>query len=454
MISRSPRRVWEFSFIRLYSSVVNHSITRNLPFSARQVFDVVSDVDKYAEFLPFCQQTRVIRRLSGEKFEADMTIGFRIFTETYRSLVVLEPCRRIKISAIDSNLFEYLHSIWNFADLATEKSSCKVEFSVEFKVASPVHSQAVKFFFADIAERQLVAFEKRCKEVYRGQKALKEVKDSSNDKIICFQDLKKRVAKDIEKVLGSKVQNFFTDEEFIKIIDIFDKFANSDRRLDGNAFCKASFELKERQKVFDKFRERHVFFACSKDPKLCCRVFESFQKSRHGDIDLYGFMYNMFFLCKADAWEQFCFSLHPLIAGEWSTYSDSMLTATQSHFRLRMEIIRTIMPEMVLRHLQPQISQTSAESGVLVLGSIGATSNVMNEIEEEIESITQKALEKSIFRGSRDRLVITQWMEVWKSHKDIVEMASIMGVSQLIDWALAIDSNKIPISIRNLFSAE
>lgn len=48
----------------------------------------------------------------------------------------------------------------------TTPNSCVVDFSVQLRVSSPLHAHALELFFAEVAERQICAFEERCRQVY------------------------------------------------------------------------------------------------------------------------------------------------------------------------------------------------------------------------------------------------------------------------------------------------
>ncbi|NQV20292.1 MAG: type II toxin-antitoxin system RatA family toxin, partial [Rhodospirillales bacterium] len=65
-----------------------HAERRPLPFAPDILFDLVADVERYPEFLPWCVATRV-RRKTEDGFEADMTIGFKVFRESFTSRVKL-----------------------------------------------------------------------------------------------------------------------------------------------------------------------------------------------------------------------------------------------------------------------------------------------------------------------------------------------------------------------------
>jgi coenzyme Q-binding protein COQ10 len=83
---------------------------------AEDLFAVVADVDRYQEFVPFCAGSRVLRRTSHTRFEAELEIGFRLFNERYVSDVSLVPGESVTAEAVRTpgGLFERLVSTWRF----------------------------------------------------------------------------------------------------------------------------------------------------------------------------------------------------------------------------------------------------------------------------------------------------------------------------------------------------
>ena len=72
------------------------STTRRVPFTPRQMFDLVADVERYPEFLPLCEGLSVKKReREGDKelLVAEMTVGYRAFRETFVSRVILDFAR-------------------------------------------------------------------------------------------------------------------------------------------------------------------------------------------------------------------------------------------------------------------------------------------------------------------------------------------------------------------------
>lgn len=90
MRSRSRHRPF-FSFASPSKALVkSHQETKVVPFSPEEMFDVVADVNKYHEFLPFCVESRVLRQPNDNVMEAALRIGFKVFTESYTSRVIMK----------------------------------------------------------------------------------------------------------------------------------------------------------------------------------------------------------------------------------------------------------------------------------------------------------------------------------------------------------------------------
>lgn len=66
-------------------------------YSPEQLFNVVSAVDMYEEFLPWCRRSRIVKRNSDQSFDAELQIGFKFFLESYLSRVEIEKPKRIKV---------------------------------------------------------------------------------------------------------------------------------------------------------------------------------------------------------------------------------------------------------------------------------------------------------------------------------------------------------------------
>jgi coenzyme Q-binding protein COQ10 len=143
-----------------------HSEKRTLPYSSEQVFDLVADVEAYPQFLPWCRSARIISR-DDKGIVADLVIGYKIFTERFRSEVALDRPRSITVHYLSGPLSR-LSNRWEFRPKG--KSACELCFDVDFDFTSSLLGAAMELFFDKAILKMVGAFEERAKELF-GEKA-------------------------------------------------------------------------------------------------------------------------------------------------------------------------------------------------------------------------------------------------------------------------------------------
>ncbi|MGD9918374.1 MAG: type II toxin-antitoxin system RatA family toxin [Paenirhodobacter sp.] len=146
-----------------------HSETRVMPYSAQQLYDLVVDVTRYPEFLPWNSAARVRSRKPGavpgtELLEADLVISFKVFREKFGSRVTLDPAaRRVETEYLDGP-FKYLKSWWKFTDLP--EGGANVEFFVDFEFRNAILQKVIGVVFEQAMHRIVKAFEDRAAVLY------------------------------------------------------------------------------------------------------------------------------------------------------------------------------------------------------------------------------------------------------------------------------------------------
>ena len=164
--------------------MTRHAETRQLPYSAQEMYDLVADVASYPKFLPWTAAARVRSRKEVAKdelehgqqrfgrcevMEADLVISFKVFRETFLSRVWLfEEATRIETRYIDGP-FKHLISVWQFKPLP--RGGCEVQFNVDFEFKNRILQGAAGMFFNEAMQRIVRAFEKRAEELYGVKKA-------------------------------------------------------------------------------------------------------------------------------------------------------------------------------------------------------------------------------------------------------------------------------------------
>ncbi|CAN1537237.1 COG2867 Oligoketide cyclase/lipid transport protein [Paracoccaceae bacterium] len=139
----------------------NHSETRRLPYTARQMYDLVADVESYPQFLPWNSAARIRSRRpieGGEVLEADLVISFKVFRERFGSRVTLWPeALKIDTEYLDGP-FRHLKSAWTFRDVP---GGCEVEFHVDFEFRNLILQRIIGVVFNEAMHRIVRAFESR-----------------------------------------------------------------------------------------------------------------------------------------------------------------------------------------------------------------------------------------------------------------------------------------------------
>ncbi len=138
-----------------------HAESRILPYTPEQMFDLVADVAKYPQFLPWMIGARV-RSNTGTEMVADLIIGFKIFRESFTSKVRLDRASTIHVDYVSGPL-KYLRNEWQFV---AADGGCKVDFLVDFQFQSRMFETLVGGLFTEAVRRMVAAFETRARDLY------------------------------------------------------------------------------------------------------------------------------------------------------------------------------------------------------------------------------------------------------------------------------------------------
>ena len=125
------------------------------------MFDLVADVGRYQEFLPWVTAMRV-REDSDTETVADMIVGFKGLRETFTSKVTKHRPDSIHVEYIDGAL-KYLHNDWRFRP---DADGCAVDFSVDFAFTNRVFEMLAGQVFGQALRKMIGAFEARAAALY------------------------------------------------------------------------------------------------------------------------------------------------------------------------------------------------------------------------------------------------------------------------------------------------
>ena len=132
------------------------------------MFDLVADIPRYAEFLPWCAGARITGRQAQEDgreaLHADLVIGYKAFRGTYTSRVALDrAAMKIDVTHIRGP-FKHLINHWLF--LPQPDGSCLIDFVIDFEFQNPIIRKLIEIVFTEAVSRMVQAFETRAHAIY------------------------------------------------------------------------------------------------------------------------------------------------------------------------------------------------------------------------------------------------------------------------------------------------
>ena len=143
------------------------SIKKKIPCSKKNLIEMVLDIEKYPEFVPWCLDGKIHDKTDkGDTIEikADLTIGKSFFRDTYKSFVIYNKSEdSIHVTNIDGPL-KHLENEWFFKQ---DGDSSEVEFNVDFELKNKIlNILMIKSF--DLGLKKIAdAFEKRAIQLFK-----------------------------------------------------------------------------------------------------------------------------------------------------------------------------------------------------------------------------------------------------------------------------------------------
>lgn len=130
--------------------------------SALQMFDLVDDIESYSEFLPWCKESRVLKR-EGDIVEAELIISKAGFNKSFSTRNRSVGKEQLFMTLLDGP-FSSLDGVWNFIPLRDDAS--KISLDLEFEINGKFASLAFGAVFNQICNTMVSSFTARAKQLY------------------------------------------------------------------------------------------------------------------------------------------------------------------------------------------------------------------------------------------------------------------------------------------------
>jgi len=135
----------------------------SMNFSAIDLYNIVLDIEKYPEFVPWCNSV-IIKSKSENEILADMIVSYKFFIpQTFTSHVIFNSKKLfINTSYIEGPLND-LKTEWMFNKISEKKT--KIIFDLKFEFKNLVHQKMAEFLYKLIEDSMIESFKKRAKDI-------------------------------------------------------------------------------------------------------------------------------------------------------------------------------------------------------------------------------------------------------------------------------------------------
>jgi ribosome-associated toxin RatA of RatAB toxin-antitoxin module len=134
-----------------------------MPYSAKKMYDIVNDVERYPEFLPWCAKSKVLSQ-SETAMEATLLMQKGKLNHSFTTRNMNIDGERIQIELVNGP-FKFLVGDWKFTDLADQGS--KIEMKMDFEFSTRIVSLLISPVFNQISNSMVDAFCQRAHQLYR-----------------------------------------------------------------------------------------------------------------------------------------------------------------------------------------------------------------------------------------------------------------------------------------------
>ena len=143
------------------------TLKKIIPCEKDQLIEMVLDIEKYPEFVPWCMEGKIFDKNESEDlitFNGDLKVGKSILNETFSSHVTFHKASdKIIVTKLDGPL-KYLKNEWFFKEI---NNNTQLEFFIDFELKNPILNSIMTKSFELGLNKIAKAFEERAKQLYK-----------------------------------------------------------------------------------------------------------------------------------------------------------------------------------------------------------------------------------------------------------------------------------------------
>jgi coenzyme Q-binding protein COQ10 len=164
-----------------HSDSQTYTITKRFQHPQDLVYRLISRVDLYYEFIPYCTSSFITAKdKSGEPTIAGLRVGFQAFDEEFTCELSCAKPEVVVAKSITHSLFHSLETQWKISPIGVDQCIAELNLSYEFK--SQLYNQVSSLFAKSVANLMTKSFEKRAFNVVKDPRLCVEYEISSVDK--------------------------------------------------------------------------------------------------------------------------------------------------------------------------------------------------------------------------------------------------------------------------------
>lgn len=171
--NNSRRQFFDWNGLSSEAKEQKYVLLKSINSRPENVYQVVSEVSEYQNFIPYCVESFVNKRepIDGKPIEAGLRVGFRQYDEKFLcDIKCINQNSQYKVIAnsLSHNLFHLLYGEWTIKAHPQRRSSTQVELLLRFKFKSKLYNSVSSIFAKSVTELVMKAFERR---VFESQRA-------------------------------------------------------------------------------------------------------------------------------------------------------------------------------------------------------------------------------------------------------------------------------------------
>ena len=136
-------------------------------YSPREMYDLVTDVEAYPRFLPWCDKAQVVEQ-HADGVTARIGLAYMGVHHAFTTRNAQVPGERVAVHLVDGP-FSLLEGLWLFHPLGrpgTEEMACKIEFDLRYAFSSRALEMVVSPVFDKVADTFVDSFVRRAEAVH------------------------------------------------------------------------------------------------------------------------------------------------------------------------------------------------------------------------------------------------------------------------------------------------